>query len=192
MNKNLDEIKRKKAEVRKEIVSKLREQDPSVRKGMSRKVQEALLSSEEFKDSQVVMTYVSLPTEVDTYEIMKKTLERGKKLAVPSIDIVSQQIVASELTSTNNLVEGHFGIYEPKNGAAKTIPLEEIDLIVIPGIAFDKKNMRLGRGKGYYDKFLANKGLSSAKKIGLAFKFQVVDSLPSDPHDIPVSRVITD
>jgi 5-formyltetrahydrofolate cyclo-ligase len=192
MNEKLKEIRREKEVVRKEIISKLREQDPSLRRENSRKVQEALLSSKEFQNSRVVMTYVSLPTEVDTYDIMRITLERGKKLAVPSIDTVSRTMIASELTSIDDLVEGPFGICEPKDGSTKAIPPKEIDLIVVPGIAFDKKNMRLGRGKGYYDKFIADKDLSSSKKVGLAFKFQVVDSLPSDPHDMPVSRVITD
>jgi 5-formyltetrahydrofolate cyclo-ligase len=192
MNQKLDDIRRKKEEIRKEIFSKLREQDPSLWRERSRKVQEKLLSSNEYQNSKVVMAYVSLPTEVDTQEIIKETLERGKKLAVPSIDTVSQTMVATELTSIDDLAEGHFGIKEPKDGPAGAIKPEEIDLIVVPGRAFDKKNMRLGRGKGYYDKFLANKDLSSAKTIGLAFEFQVIDSLPSDPHDVPVYRVITE
>jgi 5-formyltetrahydrofolate cyclo-ligase len=192
MNQNLDEIRRKKEAIRKEIIKQLREQDPSLRVQRSRKVQQILLSSREFQDSKVVMAYVSLPTEVDTRQLIKETLENGKRLVVPCIDAVRQTIIASELSSIDDLVEGSFGIHQPKDGPAKAISLEEIELIVVPGIAFDKKNMRLGRGKGYYDKFLANKGVSSSKIIGLAFKCQVVDSLPSDPHDVPVSRVITD
>ena len=70
--------------------------------------------------------------------------------------------------------------------------MKEIDLIVVPAIAYDKANMRLGRGKGYYDNFLGAEELRSTPAIGLAFHFQVVDLLPSDSHDIPVSRVITD
>ena len=185
------DIKEAKEDIRKELRKRLREQDPSLRKERSRKVQDALLSSQEFKDSRVVMTYVSLPTEVDTYYFIEQALERGKKLAVPCINTVSQSIIASELTSIDELVEGPFEIYEPENGPAKAIPLKEIDLIVVPGIAFDKQNMRLGRGKGYFDKFLTNKDLSSSKTLGLAFRFQIVDSLPADSHDRPVSRVIS-
>ncbi|MFQ5952623.1 MAG: 5-formyltetrahydrofolate cyclo-ligase [Candidatus Omnitrophota bacterium] len=191
MNQKLDILKRKE-EIRKETIRQLREQDPSLREERSRKVQEELLSSREYQDSKVVMAYVSLPTEVDTHYFIKKTLERGKKLAVPYIDTADESIIASELTSIDDLVKGPFGIYEPEDGPAKAIPLEKIELIVVPGIAFDRRNMRLGRGKGYYDKFLADEKISSSKTIGLAFKFQVIDSLPSDPHDMPVSRVITD
>ncbi|MGB2629802.1 MAG: 5-formyltetrahydrofolate cyclo-ligase [Candidatus Omnitrophota bacterium] len=184
-------IIRSKEEIRKELIRQLREQDPSLRKDRSRKVQDELLSSLEFKESRVVMAYVSLPTEVDTHYFIRKMLERGKKLAVPCINTVSQSIIASELTSIDELVEGPFGIHEPENGPAKAVPLKEIDLIVVPGIAFDRQNMRLGRGKGYFDRFLANEELSSSKTIGLAFSFQIVDALPVDAHDRPVHRVIS-
>jgi len=184
-------IMRSKGEIRKDLIRQLREQDPFLRKDRSRKVQDELLSSLEFKESRGVMAYVSLPTEVDTHYFIRKTLERGKKLAVPCIDTVSQSIIASELTSIDELVEGPLGIHEPENGPSKAVSLKEIDLIVVPGIAFDRQNMRLGRGKGYFDRFLANKELSSSKTIGLAFSFQIVDALPVDAHDRPVHRVIS-
>ena len=170
----------------------MRVQDPSSRALRSRIIQEKVFSSDDFRDSSVIMMYVSMPAEVDTYEIIKKSLEEGKRVVVPYVDTTNQTMVASELLSINDLVEGPFGIKQPKDGPARSVQLEEIDLIVVPGIAFDKKNMRLGRGKGYYDHFLAAKELSSAKTIGLAFRFQVLESIPVLPHDKPVSRVISD
>jgi len=170
----------------------LREQEPSLREERSRKIQQKLLSCEEFRASKIVMTYVSLPSEVDTTYFNKKALEQGKRVVVPYIDTANQRIIASELSSAGCLVKGPLGIYQPEDGLAGTIPLKEIDLIVVPGIAYDKRNMRLGRGKGYYDRFLANEELSSATTIGLAFRFQIVDSLSFDPHDKPVFRVLTD
>jgi 5-formyltetrahydrofolate cyclo-ligase len=181
-----------KKEIRKEIFRQLREQAPSLRRDRSRKVQEALLSSREFLESKLIMTYVSLPAEVDTRYFIEEALKRGKRIAAPCIDKESETIIASELSSIDDLAKGPYGIYEPKGGAARAIPLKEINLVVVPGIAFDKRNYRLGRGKGYYDKFLADEDLSSSSKIGLAFSFQIVDSLPLAPHDMPVSRVITD
>jgi len=192
MNQELAHIRERKEEIRKEKIRRLRGQGPSLREERSRKIQEKLLSSEEFRAARTVMTYVSLPTEVDTYYLNEEALKQGKRVAVPYIEPNSQTIIASELTAIKNLEKGPFGIYQPKEGLAGTIPLREIDLVVVPLIAYDKKNMRLGRGKGYYDRFLASKDLSSAKAIGLAFHFQAADSLPSDPHDRPVSRVITD
>lgn len=181
-----------KDKVRKEIIRRLRDQEGSLRKSRSAVIQKKLLSGDEFRVAKVVMTYVSLPTEVDTYSIIEKALKQGKKVVVPYIDPSTSTIIATELTTIKDLEKGPFGIYQPKGGVRKQVSLREIDLIVVPGIAYDKKNMRLGRGKGYYDKFLAAKDLSSVKTIGLAFRFQVVETLPSSPHDRPVHKLLTD
>ncbi len=138
------------------------------------------------------MTYVSMPTEVDTYYLNEEALKQGKRIIVPYIDPETHEMIATELLSLNYLKEGPFGIYQPEGGLVKPVPLKEIDLVVVPAIAYDKKNMRLGRGKGYYDRFLAGARPSGTKIVGLAFHFQVVDVLPSDPHDKSVFRVITD
>lgn len=191
MNQN-ESIREQKRERRKEIRRRLRDQGPLLRAERSRMIQEKLLSCDEFRASRTVMTYVSLPTEVDTYYLNEEALKQGKRVAVPYIEPDDPTIIASELTAIECLEEGPYGICQPKSGLDRPIPLKEIDLIVVPAIAFDKSNMRLGRGKGYYDNFLANRDLSGSKTIGLAFHFQVVDHLPSDPHDRPVSRVITD
>ena len=182
----------KKDDIRKELLRRLRDQDPSLREERSRKIQEKLLSSEEFQVSKTVMTYVSLPQEVNTEEINKKAQEQGKRMVVPYIGPNSRDITAVEFTSIENLEKGPFGIYQPAAATVKEMPLAEIDLIVIPAIAYDKNNMRLGRGKGFYDRFLSLEDLYSKPTIGLAFNFQVIDYIPSDPHDVPVSRVLTD
>ena len=189
---NINNIKTQKAEIRKEILGILRSQDHASRSERSRRIQDKFLSSDEYRASKVILAYVSMASEVDTSYIIERSLEDGKKVAVPYIDTLNQEIVASELISIDNLVDGPYGTKEPQNGPARAIEFEEIELIVIPAIAYDRNNMRLGRGKGYYDRFLSDERLSSSKKIGLAFHFQVVDLLPSDPHDVPVTRVITD
>ncbi|MCK4852018.1 MAG: 5-formyltetrahydrofolate cyclo-ligase [Candidatus Omnitrophica bacterium] len=188
---NSDNIALLKDKIRKEIIGELRGQAPLLRSERSRRIQEKLISSEEFRSGRTIMTYVSLVAEVDTGLLNKRSLEMGKRVVVPFIDTENQTIIASELTSIDDLVNGPYGIKVPRNGS-RNMPLEEIDLIVVPAIAYDKNNMRLGRGKGYYDRFLVRPELSSAKTVGLAFHFQVVDLLPADPDDIPVSRVITD
>ena len=176
---------------RNEIKGQLREQTRSLRDEASRRIQEKLISSKEFISARTVMSYISTDTEVETTYFNRKVLESGKRLVVPVIDRERQEIIASELKSIEDLIEGPFGIYEPRDGLEKQTTVEEIDLIIVPAIAYDRHNMRLGRGKGYYDRFLADKRLSRTKTVGLAFHFQIVDVLPSDPHDIPVSTVIT-
>ncbi len=175
------------------MTSRLREQDYPLRMERSGKIQEILLSSEEYRNAKTVMTYVSLPLEVSTEYFNKETLRRReKRVVVPYIGPNNQEITASELTEITNLGKGPFGILQPKKGLVKTIALKEIDLIVVPAIAFDKNNMRLGRGKGYYDRFLSQEDLFLAKTIGLAFHFQILDRLPACLYDKSVTRVITD
>ncbi len=184
-------VKILKSAFRKEITGQLRAQTSSSRDEASRRIQEKLISSKEFISARTVMSYISTDMEVDTTHLNRKMLEDGKKLVVPVIDTERQEIIASELKSIEDLIKGPFGIYEPRGGLKKRVTVEEIDLIVVPAMAYDRHNMRLGRGKGYYDRFLADKNLSRTKTVGLAFRFQIVDLLPSDPHDIPVSTVIT-
>ncbi|MFH1665138.1 MAG: 5-formyltetrahydrofolate cyclo-ligase [Candidatus Omnitrophota bacterium] len=181
-----------KEEIRKEIIRRLRDQDLTLREERSLKIQEKLLSSEEFKVAKTVMTYVSLPTEVSTDHFNREALKRGKRVAVPYIGPEKNCMVAAELTLAGRLEKGPLGISQPEEGYDRVIPLKEIDLIVVPGIAYDANNMRLGRGRGCYDRFLAAEDLSSKTAIGVAFHFQMVGTIPPDPQDRPVTRVITD
>jgi len=87
-----------------------------------------------------------------------------------------------------DLEMGPYGIKQPKENL-KSIDIQDLDAIIVPGISFDKNNYRLGRGKGYYDRFLA-KLPSIIPTIGVAFDFQIVDSIPRTKHDVPVSRII--
>ena len=180
-----------KGDIRRSIKRRLREMDPAERAEKSMVIQEKLLSSEAFRKSRVVMFYVPLPEEVDTREAIKRALEQGKRVAVPYITSREGLMVPAEIYSLEDLDKGPFGIYQPKTAMIRKVPLEEIDLVVVPAIAFDEKNRRLGRGKGYYDRFLSDKHCSGAATVGLAFDLQVLQTLPSDEHDIPVSSVIT-
>ena len=137
------------------------------------------------------MFYVSLKDEVDTSSMIDEALKTGKRVAVPVILKEEKRLIAGEIHNRlEDLESQHFGIYQPRQDRVKEIPLEIIDLVVVPGVAFDRKNIRLGRGHGYYDRFLS--GLPKrTKTIGLAFDFQVLEDLPQDPHDVPVSKIIT-
>lgn len=192
MSDNTDSIRKQKEVIRKEIIRRLSDQDPAERESRSRDIQQELLSSEEYRNAETVMTYVSLPTEVSTEEFNNEALKQGKKVLVPYLEPGDPAIRISEFTSSECLEEGPFGIRQPGKPSERTIPLKEIDLVVVPAIAYDMNNMRLGRGKGCYDEFLSAGDLSQTKTIGLAFSFQIVDSLPTAVHDRPVNRVITE
>ncbi|MCM8760536.1 MAG: 5-formyltetrahydrofolate cyclo-ligase [Candidatus Omnitrophica bacterium] len=154
-------------------------------------IKNKLFNEEEFKKAKVVMFYVSLKDEVNTISMIDETIKMGKKVCVPVILKEDKRLVAGEIKDREkDLERQHFGIYQPKAGHVREVPLDDIDLVVVPGVAFDRNNVRLGRGHGYYDRFLC--GLpEKTKTIGLAFDFQVVEHLPKDSHDIPVSKIIT-
>ena len=150
-----------------------------------------LFKEKAFKEARVVMFYVSLKDEVNTMSMIDEAIVTGKKICVPVIIKEEKRLIAGEIKNRMaDLEKQHFGIYQPKEGRVKEVPLKDIDLIIVPGMAFDKKNVRLGRGHGYYDRFLSAVP-NKARTIGLAFDFQVVEELPQDSHDIPVWKTIT-
>lgn len=182
----------KKQLIRKKITRTLREQGPELRSRKSRAITNKIIASEQFERSGTVMVYVSLPTEVDTTEIIKEAWERGKRVAVPFIEEKDRKMLkVSELSSFEDLTSGLMGTKQPSDELIKPIPDKEIDLVLVPAIAFDRQNNRLGRGGGHYDRFLASTELD-AFTAGLAFRCQIVDDLPKDPHDIAVDLVISE
>lgn len=149
----------------------------------SKHVQESLLNSKEFKSAKVIGAYYAFGSEVKTDLIIEQARALGKKVALPSVE--GDSLAFYELSSGKYLVKGRFGIMEPLPYG----PVDRIDLLVIPGIAFDKKGYRLGYGKGYYDKFLAKKKVAS---MGLAYSFQLLESLPTGKYDKKLDAIATE
>ncbi|MFA6321063.1 MAG: 5-formyltetrahydrofolate cyclo-ligase [Candidatus Omnitrophota bacterium] len=180
-----------KHKIRKHIYEKLNSHSDLEKTRKSGIIKDKLFNEKAFKEARVVMFYVSLKDEVYTLSMIDEAIEIGKRVCVPVIIKEEKRLIAGEIKDRiKDLERQHFGIYQPKAGHVKEVPLEDINLIVVPGIAFDKNNVRLGRGHGYYDRFLCALP-NDTKTIGLAFDFQVVEHLPRDSHDIPVWKTIT-
>jgi 5-formyltetrahydrofolate cyclo-ligase len=180
-----------KHKIRRHIREKIKAHSELEKTKKSDIIKNKLFNEEEYRKAKLVMFYVSLKDEVNTLSMIDEALKAGKRVCVPVILKEEKRLIAGEIKDRKEDLESqHFGIYQPKNGKVKEVPLEDIDMIVVPGVAFDMNNVRLGRGHGYYDRFLC--GLpDTTKTIGLAFDFQVVDNLPKDSHDIPVWKTIT-
>ena len=179
----------RKGQIRKELSKQLQVQARDVRAKKSTIIKEKLFSLPEFKKAECIMFYASKDDEVDTSEMIDEALGMGKRVALPrctSLQTVIPKVIGNRKA---DLEKSTYGICEPRE-CQKNAKLEEIDIIVVPGIAFDRHNRRLGRGKGYYDKFLGGLPRDSVS-IGIAFDFQLVKNLPYDPYDVPVSKVIT-
>lgn len=180
-----------KHKIRRHIREKINSYSELEKSKKSAIIESRLFNEEEFKKAKFVMFYVSLKDEVNTLSMIDEAISAGKRVCVPVILKEDKRLIAGEIKDRrNDLERQHFGIYQPKSGHVREVPLQNIDLVIVPGVAFDKNNVRLGRGHGYYDRFLS--GIPNrTKTIGLAFDFQVVENLPRDSHDVPVWKTIT-
>ncbi len=148
----------------------------------SRAVFEAVEKSPAFLLAERILMYHSLPDEVSTHEFLRKWHTK-KRFFLPRVNGVNLDILPYD---DSRLELGAFHIEEPTGD--ELTPVEEIELIIVPGVAFDRRGNRLGRGKGFYDRLLAD---SRASKIGVAYDFQIVEEIPAEPHDIKMDIVIT-
>lgn len=183
-------FKQAKDSIRKEILKFLRNQKEEDRLTKSLRILKKLFALSEFKRATTVLFYASFDGEVETFEMMKQAQRLGKRIALPIIETQGRHIFP---TIVNNLEKdlafGPHGIKQPAYDKKLVLDLGEIDVSIVPGVAFDADNYRLGRGAGYYDRFLARLSQKTSC-LGLAFDFQIVPSLPHQQHDVPVSRVI--
>ena len=137
---------------------------------------------EEFRNASTVLAFWSLPDEIDTHEIVVKWAS-AKRMVLPKVVGDSLVLRAYEPLA---MAPGAYGILEPTDEAPEVDP-SEIDLAIIPGVAFDVHGHRLGRGKGYYDRLMPE---LSCPKLGVALPYQIVDEVPVEDHDIPVDKII--
>ena len=158
----------------------------------SNRIEKRLFSLAAFREVKCVMFYVSMKEEVRTQEMIRLSLGAGKRVVVPSLKPDRRKIKPSLLIDyESDLEEGLFGIPEPRAECVRSLPVEDIEIVLVPGVAFDVCGGRLGFGGGYYDEFLA--GLSSGtERWGLAFEFQVVEKLKLTDRDVPVEKIITE
>ena len=153
-------------------------------------IKQKLFVLDECIKAQTILFYVSYGNEVHTHDMVKECLNSEKQVVVPISNKQDATLFLSKLTSWGDLEPGSYSILEPKKDSIKEASLESIDLVIVPGVAFDTKGHRIGHGRGYYDNLL-NKP-TKALKVGLAYDFQIVDQIPYECHDVPVNRIITE
>jgi 5-formyltetrahydrofolate cyclo-ligase len=179
-----------KAELRRKLLNSLLAIPPEQRSERSRKACRNLASTEQFQGASTIMMFLSLPHEVDTSEAILHAWQLGKAVAVPKISWQQRHMIPVQINSLETgLSTGASGLKNPVAGLP--VPFEEIDLVVTPGLGFDKKGNRLGRGGSYYDRFFANEELKAAR-CGFGFAEQLIDSVPVTEHDEPVEILVTD
>lgn len=148
-----------------------------------------LVEQPEYQRAEVVMLFFSLTAEADTTPLFLKAWQDRKRVLAPKVSWEQRRMLPIEIRSVADVREARMGIREPVEGIP--FPVRNIDLVVLPGLAFDNMGNRLGRGKGFYDRFLAHKDYD-AVSCAIALEEQVVDSVPVGPHDMPMDMLVTD
>lgn len=144
-----------------------------------------LIDLEECKGPKSIVMYLSYGSEVMTFDTINLALITGMRVLVPYL--VGNEMEVSEIKNLTELKITDYGILEPIN--REKVRSDEIDIVVVPGIAFDEKGNRIGSGLGFYDRFLKK---CNAIKIGIAFDFQIIDNIKPTKEDIPVDIIITE
>lgn len=174
MNKN--ELRKKYLELRKNIIDRKQKEEEIFNK---------LINSFEYNSSRVIALYYSLKSEVDTLKLIEYSLNNKKIVLLPRVN--GDEMNFYKINTLQNLVKSRFGVMEPLG----TFPFDkkEIELIVVPGVCFDRKLNRIGFGKGYYDKYLSD---YNGESIGICFEEQLVSEIKSEETDIKLKKIITD
>jgi len=167
----------------------LKQQKEEDQRRKSEAIRRKLFRLAVFRRAKTVMCYVSLSYEVETRRLIEQMLQAGKRVVVPVVQ--QHELVPSELRDpATELAQGTFGVWEPIPEAVRPVPLDELDLVLVPGLAFDQTGKRLGHGQGYFDRFLARLPVTT-QTVGLCFDLQLLDHLPTRSHDQTVQTVLS-
>lgn len=177
-----------KRQLRTTLLRRLKAQKEEERRRKSKAIHRRLFRLKQFQTARTVLCYVSLSYEVETRQLIEQMQSMGKRVVVPRVE--GRELALSELADPPALARGAFGVLEPKPESIRPVPVDELDLALVPGLAFDRRGHRLGHGHGYFDRLLARLP-SPIATVGLCFGFQLLDRLPVDPHDRSVQAVLS-
>jgi len=175
---------------RQQIINTLNRLTAAQLQPKSRAACENLSATEEFRQARVVMLFLSLPHEIDTTFVLQSAFTEEKTVLVPKMIWDDSKFIPVRLPAIDAECEqDRYGLRNPVH--AEHVSAGEIDLVVVPGLAFDAQARRLGRGGGFYDRFLAQPDLQ-ARTCGFAFQEQVLPEIPTEANDRPVDMLVTD
>jgi 5-formyltetrahydrofolate cyclo-ligase len=189
-----DDLPRRKAQLRREVAARLKALSPEDFAERGRRAAERLKGTREFEEARSYLLYASMPDEIDTAALIDRALACGREVYLPVCAPSGSEMSAVRVEDrVRDLAPGRFGILEPRAGLPAAAP-GDVDFVLVPGRAFDRHCRRLGRGRGFYDRFLqvvleeGDCGCAGA----LALDLQVVAEIPVGEHDLPVHVVATE
>lgn len=181
-------IKELKKEIRKSIIEKRNKIKNKDKTSMDKKIIESFKKEDSYKKARGIFIYIGFGSEINTKVIIEDALKKGKEVYVPKVK--GKEMLLIKIDSLENLVTSSYGILEPI-GDNNNFDVDKLDLLVMPGVAFDNSGNRIGYGGGYYDRFL-EKNKTNAEKIALAYEFQILNSINNEKHDVKVDKIITE
>ena len=187
MESNLPAFERKK-EIRQKMLALRRALSASEKEEKSRALTGNLISLKVYQEARRILTYLAMPGEADLDPLIRRALADGKEVYVP-VCLPAHQMEAGRLLDMEHFVKGPYGLRDLPKGYS-TISPEEIDLVLVPGVAGSPDGTRLGMGAGYYDRYLSK--VPYEKRVLVLWDFQVVEELPSEPFDQFMAAIVTD
>jgi 5-formyltetrahydrofolate cyclo-ligase len=156
----------------------------------SEQIATAVRTLPEYNNAETILFYVSAKkNEVDTHALIRGALSKGVRALVPVTDFDNNELIVSELKDMSELVPARFGLLEPSEETIRPVDSSLADVIIVPGVAFDRECQRIGFGGGYYDRLLSG---GAAVSIALSYEGQMVDRVPTDSHDVPIDIIVTE
>lgn len=180
-----------KKEVRRTVLKERAKLSPELHEAYSTRIMELVASTTYYKNAKTIMCFVSFGSEMDTSVIINKALEDRKRVVVPIAVHETKELIPSVITSMDELEPGYFNILTPKADFVRPIEPNEIDVVLVPGVAFDHHGYRVGYGGGFYDRFLT-RVRKDAKRIAIGFSLQILDQVPRESFDLPVEMIISE
>ena len=183
-----------KEQIRKQMIKMRDLLDQRQVREKSRRIQERLANLDIYRDANKMMVYLDFRKEVYTGDLVREALKAGRTVTVPVVKAKDKSMTPSRLLDpSGDLIPGLYGILEPRSDAFRPVKPDELDLVLVPGVAFDPAGNRLGYGGGYFDRFIPRLK-KEAVTVALAYEFQIVPDLSfiTGPHDQPVHYIITE
>jgi 5-formyltetrahydrofolate cyclo-ligase len=188
----MEEIREKKQEIRNNVAKILGKLSDKEIAKKTKKIEDRLFDFANFLEAKIVLLYVNKKTEVKSSNIIKRCLDYNKIVILPAFDTKAYKMNLMKVDDLDNdLINGPRGILEPDINRCKIVPVDCIDLAIVPGIAFDEKGGRIGSGEGYYDRFIPKLSITT-RKVAIALECQIVQQVPIESHDKYVDIIITD
>ena len=179
-----------KKEIRKRILKIRNAMPPDEIAEKSSRIVGRLTELHDIRRASTIMVFLNFGSEVQTDGFISWGWEMQKRIIVPLCRPAEREMMPCIINDFADLETGHYGIREPRSESVVVVPLEEIEVVLIPAVAFDHSGRRVGYGGGYYDRFLPR--APRAARIGVVFTCQIVPEVRADEHDIPAQRIVTE